>query len=272
MAGVSGMAERGNNPEPRRKQSTYPARDATKVRFAAVGDLHCTKDSAGAFRALFAHAAEAADALLLCGDLTDYGLPEEARVLADELAVAAALPIIAVLGNHDHESGRADELRHILAQGAGVRVLDGEVAEVHGVGIAGAKGFCGGYGRGALGSWGEAAIKAFVAEAIGEALKLESALAKLRNTPRRIALLHYSPIQATVEGEPVEIYPFLGTSRLEDPLLRHPVDAVLHGHAHRGRPEGRTVNGTRVFNVALPLLKRAFPDRPGFRLVEVERA
>jgi Icc-related predicted phosphoesterase len=272
MAGVSGMAERGNNPEPRRKQSTYPARDATKVRFAAVGDLHCTKDSAGAFRALFAHAAEAADALLLCGDLTDYGLPEEARVLADELAVAAALPIIAVLGNHDHESGRADELRHILAQGAGVRVLDGEVAEVHGVGIAGAKGFCGGYGRGALGSWGEAAIKAFVAEAIGEALKLESALAKLRNTPSRIALLHYSPIQATVEGEPVEIYPFLGTSRLEDPLLRHPVDAVLHGHAHRGRPEGRTVNGTPVFNVALPLLKRAFPDRPGFRLVEVERA
>ncbi len=239
------------------------------IRFAAVGDLHCTKDSAGALRELFAQAARAADALLLCGDLTDYGLPEEAHVLADELG-AAKLPVVAVLGNHDFESGQPDEVRRILGE-AGVQVLDGEACEIHGVGIAGAKGFSGGFGRGALGPWGESAIKLFVNEAIQEALKLESALAKLR-TPQRIALLHYSPIQATVEGEPVEIYPFLGTSRLEDPLLRQPVNAVFHGHAHRGSLEGKTMNGIAVYNVAMPLLRRSFPDRPAFRVWEVARA
>jgi Icc-related predicted phosphoesterase len=238
------------------------------VRFAAVGDIHCKKDSAGQFRSLFAQAAEAADALLLCGDLTDYGLPEEARVLVDELALASSVPIVAVLGNHDHESGHADEVRKILG-GAGVQVLDGEAVEVHGVGIAGVKGFAGGYGRGALGPWGEAAIKLFVNEAIQEALKLESALAKLR-TAQRIALLHYAPIVGTVEGEPVEIYPFLGTSRLEEPLIRYPVNAVFHGHAHRGAPEGRTVNGTPVYNVARPLLQRLHPQRPPFKLLELE--
>jgi Icc-related predicted phosphoesterase len=136
------------------------------------------------------------------------------------------------------------------------------------VGIAGAKGFAGGFGRGSLGAWGEPAIKAFVNEAMQEAMKLESALAKLR-TPQRIALLHYSPIAGTVEGEPVEIFPFLGSSRLEDPLVRYPVNAVFHGHAHRGAPEGRTVNGVPVFNVAKPLLQRLQPDRPAFRLWEV---
>lgn len=238
------------------------------IRLAAVGDLHCTKDAGGTLRSLFAQAAEQADALLLCGDLTDYGLPEEAKVLADELGVARKLPIAAVLGNHDVESGQEAEVRRILESEAGVRVLDGEVVEFHGVGIAGVKGFAGGYGRGALGPWGEGAIKAFVNEAIQEALKLESALAKLR-TRARIALLHYSPVQATVEGEPVEIFPFLGSSRLEDPLLRHPVNAVFHGHAHRGRLEGRTMNGTPVYNVALPLLRRSVADTPGFRIVEV---
>jgi Icc-related predicted phosphoesterase len=237
------------------------------LRFAAVGDLHCKKDSAGTLRAFFAQASEAADALLLCGDLTDYGLVEEAKVLADELAVAS-VPIVAVLGNHDYESGHQDEVRRILGD-AGVQVLDGEACEVHGVGIAGTKGFAGGYGRGALGPWGEGAIKQFVNEAIHEALKLESALAKLR-TPQRIALLHYAPTVGTVEGEPLEIYPFLGTSRLEDPLIRYPVTAVFHGHAHRGTPEGRTVNGIPVYNVAMPLLQRAFPGRPPFRVLEID--
>jgi Icc-related predicted phosphoesterase len=239
--------------------------DAT-IRFAAVGDIHCRKESAGTLRDFFAQASRAADALLLCGDLTDYGLPEEAEVLAEELATVR-VPMVAVLGNHDFESGKADEVVRILT-GAGVRILDGEATEVLGVGIAGAKGFCGGYGRGALGPWGEGAVKQFVNEALGEALKLESALAKLR-TPQRIALLHYAPIVGTVEGEPPEIYPFLGTSRLEEPLIRYPVDAVFHGHAHRGAPEGRTVNGTPVYNVAKPLLQRTFPDRPPFRLLEV---
>jgi Icc-related predicted phosphoesterase len=240
-----------------------------KIRLAAVGDLHCTKDSAGALRPLFLQAAQAADVLLLCGDLTDYGLPEEAQVLAEELAVAR-IPIVAVFGNHDFESGKQDEVCRILTE-AGVRVLDGEACEIEGLGIAGAKGFAGGFGRGALGPWGETTIKNFVNEAIQEALKLESALAKLR-TPQRIALLHYSPIEATVQGEPVEIFPFLGTSRLEDPLIRYPVDTVFHGHAHRGYPEGKTVNGTPVYNVARPLLQRTYPDRPAFRIVELARS
>ena len=135
-------------------------------------------------------------------------------------------------------------------------------------GIAGAKGFAGGYGRGALGAWGEPAIKAFVDEAMQEARKLESALAKLRQ-PQRLALLHYSPIEGTVQGEPAEIYAFLGTSRLEEPLIRYPVSAVFHGHAHRGSAEGRTVNGTPVFNVARPLLQRLHPERPAFRVFEL---
>jgi Icc-related predicted phosphoesterase len=152
---------------------------------------------------------------------------------------------------------------------AGVRVLDGEACEIEGVGIAGVKGFAGGFGRASLGAWGEPAIKLFVKEALNEAMKLESALAKLR-TPRRIALLHYSPVAGTIEGEPVEIYAFLGSSRLEEPLLRYPVDAVFHGHAHRGTMEGKTINGLPVYNVAKPLLQRMRPDQPPFRVIELK--
>jgi Icc-related predicted phosphoesterase len=247
-----------------------PSGTSAVVRFAAVGDLHCTKDAAGSLRHFFAQAAEAADVLLLCGDLTDYGTTAEAKVLAGELAqVAMARPVVAVLGNHDFESDQPEEVTRILKD-AGVRVLDGEAVEVLGVGIAGAKGFAGGFGRGALGPWGEHAIKAFVQEALHEALKLESALAKLR-TEHRIALLHYAPIAATVQGEPLEIFPFLGTTRLEEPLIRYPVSAVFHGHAHRGTPEGKTVNGTPVFNVAMPLLRHSFPHQPPFRLLELPR-
>lgn len=236
------------------------------IRLAAVGDLHCTRTSAGQLRPLFQQAADMADILLLCGDLTDYGLPEEAHVLAEELHVAR-IPMVAVLGNHDFESGKQDEVQKILTE-AGVKILDGEACEIHGLGIAGAKGFAGGYGRGTLGPWGESITKLFVNEAIQEALKLESALAKLR-TEQRIAMLHYSPIEATVQGEPMEIFPFLGTSRLEEPLIRYPVHAVFHGHAHRGYPEGRTANNIPVYNVARPLLQRSFPDRPPFRILEV---
>ena len=235
---------------------------------AAVGDLHVTRESAGSLRTLFAQISAAADVLLLCGDLTDYGTAEEAHVLAEELA-AVAVPIVGVLGNHDYESGTPEAVCETLTK-AGVRMLDGEAIEPHGVGIAGAKGFAGGFGRGSLGAWGERAIKLFVQEALEESMKLESALAKLR-TPRRIALLHYSPIAATVAGEPVEIFPFLGSSRLEEPLLRYPVDAVFHGHAHRGTMEGRTINGVPVYNVAKPLLQRSRPEQPPFRLVEIPR-
>jgi Icc-related predicted phosphoesterase len=243
-------------------------KSAAGVRFAAVGDIHVTKDSAGSLRGLFAQASEAADALLLCGDLTDYGTAEEAQVLADELG-AVSVPIVAVLGNHDYESGTPEVVVDILTR-AGVRVLDGEACEIEGVGIAGVKGFPGGFGRASLGAWGEPAIKLFVKEAQNEAMKLESALAKLR-TPRRIALLHYSPVAGTIEGEPVEIYAFLGSSRLEEPLLRYPVDAVFHGHAHRGTMEARTINGVPVYNVAKPLLQRMRPGEPPFRVIELAR-
>ena len=236
------------------------------VRVAAVGDIHCTRASQGALQPLFAQASQAADVLLLCGDLTDYGLAEEAQVLAKELA-AAHVPIVAVLGNHDFESGQQDQVRDILCD-AGVQLLDGETCEIHGVGFAGIKGFAGGFGRGTLGFWGEPAIKRFVQETIDEALRLESALARLRG-PRRVAVLHYAPIQATVEGEPPEIFPFMGCGRLEEPLARYPVDAVFHGHAHGGSPEGSTSGGTPVYNVALPLLCRVAPDGPPFRVIEI---
>lgn len=239
------------------------------IRLAAVGDLHCTKASGSELRGLFAQAAESADILLLCGDLTDYGLPEEAHVLAEGLSVAR-IPTVAVLGNHDFESGQQDEVRRILMS-AGVHVLDGEACEIHGIGFAGVKGFAGGYGRRALGPWGETTIKHFVNEAIQEALKFESSLAKLR-TSQRIGVLHYSPILATVEGEPIEIFPFLGTSRLEEPLIRYPVQAVFHGHAHRGQTEGKTANNIPVYNVAKPLLQRTYPDRPPFRIVEIPKS
>ncbi len=240
------------------------------MRLAAVGDLHVKKTSQGHLQPLLAPVNDHADVLLLCGDLTDYGLKEEAVILARELTAAVRIPIVAVLGNHDYESGQAEEVCRILTD-AGVKVLDGEAAEINGLGIAGAKGFSGGFGRATLGAWGEPATKRFVQEALDEAIKLEGALARLR-TERRIALLHYSPIRMTVEGEPVEIMTFLGTSRLEEPINRHPVDFVFHGHAHHGSLEGRTSTGIPVYNVAMPLLLQKFPDRPPFRVVEVAAA
>jgi Icc-related predicted phosphoesterase len=236
------------------------------VRIAAVGDLHCAKTAQGTLQPLFARVAETADVLLLAGDLTDYGLPDEARVLARELT-AVHIPVAAVLGNHDVESGRQDEVCQILSD-VGVTVLDGDSCEMQGVGIAGIKGFGGGFGRRALGPWGEPIIKQFVHEAVNESLKLESALARLR-TPTLVALLHYAPVQDTVEGEPLEMFPFVGSSRLEEPLNRFPVSLVVHGHAHRGQLEGATKSGVPVYNVSMPLLARMFPDKPAFRVFEI---
>jgi Icc-related predicted phosphoesterase len=235
---------------------------------AAVGDLHCTRTSTGAFQTLFSRISESADILLVAGDLTDNGLPEEARVLARELA-SLRVPVVAVLGNHDFESARQGEVRDILTD-AGVTVLDGDATEVLGVGIAGVKGFAGGFGQRALGPWGEAAIKQFVHEAVDEALKLEAALGRLRSS-HPVVLMHYAPVAGTAEGEPPEIMPFLGSSRLEEPIGRYPVSVVFHGHAHRGRAEARTKTDVPVYNVSMPLLRRAFPDQPPFRLIEMER-
>lgn len=237
------------------------------VRIAALSDIHYSKTSAGALAPLFSEIAETSDVLLLGGDLTDYGLAEEAKVLAKDLA-QVKIPVVAVLGNHDFEGDQQDELVRILSD-VGVHMLDGDTWEFRGVGFAGIRGFCGGFGRGALGPWGEKIIKAFVHEAVQEALKLEAALARLE-TEHRIVLMHYAPIRDTVEGEPLEIFPFLGSSRLEDPLSRFQVTAVFHGHAHKGAPEGKTQTGIPVYNVAHAVLKHNYPDRPPFRVFEVK--
>jgi Icc-related predicted phosphoesterase len=238
------------------------------VRIAAVADLHYGRAiTPGTLQPLFAQITEAADIVVIPGDLTDYGLPDEARALARELT-ALKIPAVGVLGNHDYESNQQDEVKKILLD-AGLVTLDGDTTEIHGIGFAGVKGFAGGFGRGALGPWGEDIIKRFVHECLDEALKLESALARLRTD--RVIALHYAPIQETVEGEPREIFPFLGCSRLEEPLTRYPVTAVFHGHAHHGRPEGRTRNNVPVFNVSMSLMRELSPDRP-FRLLDVQIA
>ena len=236
------------------------------MRVAAVGDIHCSKTSQGKIAPLFAELAGRADALVLAGDLTDYGLPEEAQILAKELA-AANVPIVAVLGNHDFESGKQDEVKRILVD-AGVHMLDGDACEIDGVGFAGVKGFCGGFGDRALGPWGEDAIKRFVQEAVDESLKLESALARLRTTVR-VVVLHYSPIEETVRGEPPPIYPFLGCSRLAEPIDQYHARVAFHGHAHFGSAEGRTKGGVPVYNVSLPLLRRAAGEGALLRIVDV---
>jgi Icc-related predicted phosphoesterase len=240
---------------------------AETVRIAAVADLHFGRAGYGPpLRALFDGLADRADVLALCGDLTDSGDPEEARGLARVLA-GATIPTVAVFGNHDFESGKVPEVSRILCD-AGVHMLDGSTYEVRGVGFAGVKGFAGGFGRRALGPWGEETIKQFVQEALNEALKLETALARIRAN-RRVVLMHYSPVEGTVEGEPREIYPYLGSSRLEEPLNRYPVDAVFHGHAHHGAAEGRTKTGVPVYNVSINLLQRLHPDGWPVRLLEL---
>ncbi len=240
------------------------------VRLAAISDLHYGKGSQGSLKPLFSEISEAADILLICGDLTDYGLPEEALILASDINSAMKIPVVAVLGNHDYESGKHTEVCDVLTQ-AGMTILDGDSVEIRGVGFAGVKGFAGGFGRGALGFWGEPAIKAFVQEALDEALKLESALARLR-TAHRIAVLHYAPIRGTVEGEPPVIFPFLGCSRLEEPINRYPVTAVFHGHAHNGTYEGQTSTGIPVYNVSHGLIRRTHPNGPDFHIMELSVA
>ena len=237
------------------------------LRIAAIADTHVRKTSSGALHSLFEAATAAADVLLLCGDLTDYGTLEEAKVFAREVTSSLRIPAIAVLGNHDLESGAEREVTDILTD-VGVTVLDGDSYEFRGVGFAGVRGFAGGFGRRALGAFGESIVKQFVHEAVNEALKLENALSRLR-TPQKIAVLHYSPIPAAGAGEPPEIVAFLGSSRLEEPLDRYRVNAVFHGHAHRGAAEGRTKGAAPVYNVAMPVLMTAFPDRPPFRVIEV---
>jgi Icc-related predicted phosphoesterase len=236
------------------------------VRIAALADVHFSKSSRGTLQSTLDAIRSSADVLLACGDLTHDGRAAEAAVLAEELS-ALRLPIIAVLGNHDFHAGEQEEIQRILTD-AGVQILDGGIAQVGHVGFAGVKGFAGGFDKRLLEPWGESIVKQFVHEALSEALKLETALARL-TTQRRVVLLHYSPISQTVEGEPLEIYPFLGSTRLEEPINRFEVTAVFHGHAHHGRAEGHTARGVPVYNVSLPLMRGLSPEGPWVRILEI---
>lgn len=222
---------------------------------AGLGDLHVSESSVHPYRDLFAEIAERADVLALCGDLTNLGRPHEAEILAEDLR-SCRIPVVGVLGNHDLEHGTGDEVRRILRQG-GLMLLDEETHAIAGIGFAGVKGFAGGFGARMLSPFGEEAIKLFVQEAVNEAFHLENALhALVQDTERLVVVLHYAPIADTVVGEPVEIFPFMGSSRLAETIDRFPVKAVLHGHAHHGTAEGLTRTGVPVFNCAFPVAKQ----------------
>jgi len=245
----TGGAEQGGSRDRR-----WNDRRRRSVRIAAVGDFHCGEQDAGAYRSLFARANDEADILVLAGDLTRWGTPAEMRVVVGELA-EVKIPILAVLGNHDHESGQVREGAAILRE-RGVHLLDGDTFQLDDqVGFAGVKGFMGGFGRGTLTAFGEAGTKAFVECTLEEVKKLEMALRKL-STPIRVAVLHYAPIVDTVVGEPEVIFPFLGTDRLTEPLERYEAAVAFHGHAHAGSFRGQTPKGIPVFNVSLSLLRR----------------
>ena len=236
-----------------------------KLRVAAIGDLHVMEESVAPYRELFTEISSAADVLVLCGDLTNFGKSTEAQILAEDLR-ACSIPVLGVLGNHDYECGCPEKVTEILT-GAGMIVLDEQAHEIDGVGFAGVKGFMGGYGRGELAPFGEPIAKAFVDEVMKEARKLENALRTLR-TERSVAVLHYSPITGTLEGEPAEIFQYLGAQRLAEPIDRFDhVKAVVHGHAHHGTYEGRTPLGKPVYNCAQFVLKPLF-GRP-YALLEI---
>jgi Icc-related predicted phosphoesterase len=228
------------------------------MRVAATADIHFNASVWEHFRPQIERVRDEADLLILAGDLTNYGKTSEMEPLLN-LLVRLRLPIVAVLGNHDYESGQEQEIMKMMAA-EGIKILDGTGYERDGVGFAGTKGFIGGFGRSVLTAFGEREVKAFVQAAIDEGLKLERALSQLR-TPKRIVVLHYSPIAATVVGEAPEIFPFLGTSRMAEVVDRHGADLVVHGHAHHGHCEGKTVSGVPVYNVAIGLLQSQQPPR-----------
>jgi Icc-related predicted phosphoesterase len=229
------------------------------IRVAASGDLHFGDDSTGTFGPTMEGLEERADVLLLAGDLTKLGRPQEAEILAEELA-QAPVPVVAVLGNHDYHSDKSDQVRKVL-EDARVQVLEGEIAvfECNGsrVGIAGIKGFCGGFAGACATDFGEPEMKDFVRETKGAADRLGEALESL-HADVRLALMHYSPVKETLHGEPPEIYAFLGSYLLAEAVDHHGADLVLHGHAHRGTEHGVTPGGVPVRNVAQPVINRPY--------------
>jgi Icc-related predicted phosphoesterase len=230
------------------------------IRLAAVGDVHCGTDAGEHVRAQFSSVPDHADALLLAGDLTRRGTPEEAQVLAGALRDLRGMPIAAVLGNHDHESDRQDDVRATLER-AGVEVLEGgsvvwELGTVR-LGVAGSKGFGGGFEGTHATAFGEREMKDFVDHTHALAERLDRTLSQIR-ADRTVLLLHYAPIRDTLAGEPREIFPFLGSYVFAELADLHHVDLVLHGHAHRGVERGSTPGGIPVRNVAQAVIQQGY--------------
>src|SRR6476646_10607211 len=255
----------GDSPTPSAISKSNMATSKGPLRVAAIGDLHVQENSVAPYREMFAEISASADVLVLCGDLTNFGKTSEAEILAEDIK-SCSIPVIGVLGNHDYECGQPEKVVEIL-HGAGMKVLDEQAVEIDGVGFAGVKGFMGGYGRGELAPFGEPIAKLFVDEALNEARKLENQLRTLR-TERSVAVLHYSPIVGTIEGEPPASFQYLGSQRLCEPIDRFDhVKAVVHGPAHHGTYEGRTPLGKPVYNVAQFVLTPLF-GRP-YAILEV---
>jgi Icc-related predicted phosphoesterase len=230
------------------------------IRIAAVGDLHAGLDSAGTIRLRFEGIADRADVLLLAGDLTRRGTVEEGRILADELS-DIGVPVVAVLGNHDYHSDAQDRVRALL-EGAGVTVLEGDstTVDVNGarLGVAGSKGFGGGFAGACATPFGEPEMKAFIGHTESLAAALEGSLRKVEDADVRAALLHFAPVEGTLSGERLEIYPFLGSYLLGEAIDRAGADLVFHGHAHRGAEKGVTPGGIHVRNVAEHVIGHAY--------------
>lgn len=241
-----------------------------KTTIAALGDIHMNVSQQGKWKIAFEEISEKAKVLLLCGDLTDTGDEEEAELLVSELQ-SVKIPVLAVLGNHDYEKGRHKQIRQILIDNK-IIVLDGEATVVEKIGFAGVKGFGGGFDRYMLSMFGEDAMKSFVQEAVNESLLLDRALARLEQehaTIKKVALLHYAPIAETVSGEPEQIYPFLGSTHLMEPLQRRKVSAAFHGHAHAGKFEALSPTGIPIYNVAVPVLRAHHGNNRAYALIDI---
>jgi Icc-related predicted phosphoesterase len=229
------------------------------IRIAAVGDVHVDKDVVGRYRPALEELPDRADALLIAGDLTRHGTPEEARCFTQEFG-GLAVPVVVVLGNHDHQSDQQDEVTKVLTD-AGITVLEGEatVLELHGhrLGIAGVKGFGGGFAGACASNFGEREMKDFVGTTEAISATLTTALQSVQ-VDALVALTHYAPVPETLVGEPLEIYPFLGSYQLGRAIDSAPTALALHGHAHHGSERGRTPGGVPVRNVAHPVIKQAY--------------
>ncbi len=220
------------------------------MKIAAMADLH-VREEQGTFAPIFRELSSNADVLLLCGDLTDRGLESEAEILLEDLQ-SCSIPVVAVLGNHDVESGKENKLKEMFHQ-AHIPILDGDSVVIQDVGFAGIKGFAGGFDNYMLTPWGESVLKDFVQESINESVRLEKALSRV-STDKKVVLMHYAPIAETIKGEPNEIYPFLGCSRLASPINRYGASVIFHGHAHHGSPKGTLNEKVPVFNVSRHVL------------------